>query len=67
MWKPVDIIALTMAIAVAFIVTMTSVVSGVTGRILSEEKAAMLVGLLRDMINLLYAYVGFKFGQNNSS
>lgn len=67
MWKPVDIIALTMAIPVALIVIVASVAPTMTGRILSEEKAAMLLELLRSIVNLLYAYVGFKFGEKNTN
>jgi len=61
--KPVDIVVLILAIPVAVIVLASAILPSATGRIISESKAEMLASVVEDIIKLLYAYVGFKFGE----
>ena len=58
--KPVDIIVLVIVICVCFVVLVPGINSMVSQTQLSEEKAALISGLVTSMIAIVSIYVGSK-------
>ena len=58
--KPVDIIVLVLTVPVAGLILVATVAPLFTGKVISESKAELLAGLVRDVIAIVLVYVGYK-------
>ena len=58
--KTVDYIVLILVVHVSLVVIMSTLVPVFTGKIISENKAALLAELLDQFMAVIFFYVGYK-------